>query len=483
MITSKNRIHRRTVLRGAGGLAVGLPFLSAMLAPGRSHADDTIPTRLLVFYHPGGTLLDRWRPMGSGANISLQPMMEPLTPFLDKLVFIEGLNLSVTQIGNGHPHSRGMAGILTGQQLLPGNFNTNGGNAGFAAGPSIDQIIAAKISAGLRLPSLELSAGWSTGISAGGQPHPGNILSYQAPTRAGGQATPVPPATDPLNTFKRVFGGVGGDSDANAKQLAFSNSVLDGVQEDFKRLMPQLGREDREKVEKHLALVKEAQAGISKGVTNTCVVPTNVNQTAAYYDDPVASGVSRGALDGGASAITTGAKVPEKGDIMTDLMVATLACDLTRVGTMQWSDSEAKFMLGFLKDSSGASLKDHHHGYQHDRGFQPEALGIIYRFYAQKLAYLLQKLDSVQEGNGTLLDNTLVLSVTEIQSPSDHGQNNMPFILAGKAGGKLATKRFMKVPSQPHNNLLVSVLNLFGLEETRFGHANYCTGPVSGLFS
>ena len=166
---------------------------------------------------------------------------------------------------------------------------------------------------------------------------------------------------------------------------------------------------------------------------------------------------------------------------MTDILVATLACDLTRVGSIQWSDSEAKFLLGFLKDGTGASLKDHHHGYQHDRGFQPQALEIIYHFYAERLAYLLQRLDSVKEGNGTLLDNTLVLAVSEIQSPADHAQTNMPFILAGKAGGKLAGKRWLKVASQPHNNLLVSILNMFGIADTRFGHKDYCTGALAGL--
>ena len=481
MITSKNRINRRTVLRGAGGLSIGLPFLSAMLAPGRSHADETTPTRLLVFYHPGGTLLDRWRPTGTETSFTLQPMMAPLTPFLDRLVFVDGVDMAITQIGNGHPHSRGMAGVLTGQQLLPGNLNTNGGNASFAAGASIDQVIGAQISTGLRFQSLEVSSGWSTGISAGGQPHPGNIINYQAPKTAGGTATPVPPSTDPLNTFNRVFAGVGGDADANAKELAWGTSVLDGLKEDFDRLMPLLGAEDKAKLEAHLAFVNEAKLGLQQGVSSTCMAPTNVNSTPGYYDDPIADGVSRGDIDGGSNAIITGAKVPEKGKIMTDLLVSALACDLTRVGTMQWSDSEAKFMLGFLKDSTGASLKDHHHGYQHDRGFQPEALEIIYRFYTENLAYLLQRLDSIQESNGTLLDNTLVLSVSELQAPENHGQSNMPFLLAGKAGGRLTTQRWLKVPSQPHNNLLVSVLNLFGLPDAKFGHPDYCTGPLAGL--
>jgi len=481
MITSKNRIDRRTLLRGAGGIAVGLPFLSAMLAPGRSHADDTTPVRLIIFYNPGGTLLDKWRPMGSESSFTLQPMMSSLTPFLDRLVFVDGVDLSITKIGNGHPHSRGMAGVLTGQQLLPGNLNTNGGNAGFAAGASIDQVIAASISKGLRFPHLAVSAGWSTGITAGGQPHPGNIISYQAPSRAGGQATPVPPATDPLGTLKNVFSGVGGDATANAAVKAWDKSILDGVQADYKRIMMRLGGEDRAKLEAHLALIDQAQKGLEQTVASTCTAPTTIDPTAGYYDDPIAQGVSRGAADGGSASITTGAKVPLKGDAMTDLLVASLACDLTRVGTMQYSDSEAKFMLGFLKDSSGASLKDHHHGYQHDRGFQPQALEIIYTFYMQKFASLLQKLDAVKESNGSLLDNSLVISLTEIQMPDNHAQNNMPFILAGKAGGKLKSQRWLKVKSQPHNNLLVSILNLFGLPDTKFGHPDYCTGPLAGL--
>lgn len=481
MITSKNRITRRTMLRGAGSVTIGLPFLSAMLPPGRSHAQEETPTRLIVFYNPGGTLLDKWRPVGNEGAFSLQPMMSSLTPYLDRLVFVDGVDLSITRIGNGHPHSRGMAGVLTGQQLLPGNFNTNGGNAGFAAGPSIDQVIAAQISQGLRFPSLEVSAGWSTGISAGGQPHPGNIINYQAPASQGGQATPVPPATNPLSTLDRVFTGLDGDDAENARALAWNTSILDGAQEDFNRVMAQLGAEDRAKLEAHVAFIRETEQGLQQPVDATCAVPTNVDPTPGYYDDPIAEGVSRGAEDGGNASITTGAKVPLKGEVMTDLLVAAMACDLTRVGTIQWSDSEAKFMLGFLQDSSGTSLKDHHHGYQHDRGFQPEALEIIYQFYAEKFAYLLNKLDSVQEGDGTLLDHSLVLSVTEIQMPETHGQNNMPFILAGGASGKLQTGRWLKTQSTPHNNLLVSILNMFGLPNTTFGHPDYCTGPLSGL--
>jgi hypothetical protein len=294
------------------------------------------------------------------------------------------------------------------------------------------------------------------------------MINYRPPRQAGGEASPVPPSTDPHNVFQRVFTGTVAGSDGNAGQLSLTTSVLDGVQEDFKRLSAQLGAEDRQKLEAHLALVQEAATGVTQGVSGTCEPPA-VNETPGYYDDTSGGGTG------------TGSKVPEKGKVMTDLLVAALACDVTRVGTMQWSDSEAKFPLGFLKTETGASLTENHHGYQHDRGYQPEALEVIYHFYAEQLAYLLQKLDSVKEGDGTLLDNTLVLAISEIQHPESHAQNNMPFILAGKAGGKLATKRWLKVQEQPHNNMLVSVLNLFGIEDTRFGHEDFCDGPLTGL--
>ena len=198
ILSSKNRLSRRSVLRGLGGVTVGLPFLSAMLEPRRSHAQDGTPQRFVVFYSPGGTLLDLWRPRGSETAFSLSEMMSPIQPFSDRLTFVDGLDLAVTALGSGHPHARGMGGVLTGQPLQNGNFNTNEGTAGFADGPSIDQVIGERISAGLRLRSLEVSSGWSTGITVGGSPHPGNQLTYA------GAAQPIPPATDPTRSIESL---------------------------------------------------------------------------------------------------------------------------------------------------------------------------------------------------------------------------------------------------------------------------------------
>jgi len=127
-------------------------------------------------------------------------------------------------------------------------------------------------------------------------------------------------------------------------------------------------------------------------------------------------------------------------------------------------------------------MPDHHHAYQHEKGFQPDALFKIYQWYAGNLAYFLQKMDAVKEADGTsLLDNTLIFCISEIQKPDSHGQTNMPFVLAGKAQGKVRTGRWIKIKPQPHNNLLVSLLNIFGGTDTKFGDPDFNTGALAGL--
>ncbi|HEX9298270.1 MAG TPA: DUF1552 domain-containing protein [Polyangiaceae bacterium] len=477
MIHSKNRITRRTLLRGTGGVAVGLPFLSAMLTPRTTHAQATTATRFIVFFNPGGTLLDKWRPTGTSASFTLQKMLSPLAPYQDQMTLIDGVDLKIGNIGAAGPHARGMAGILTGQQLLPGKFDTNAGLAGFADGPSIDQVIAAKISAGLKFKSLEFSAGWSTGIAAGGMPHPSNQLTYA------GSNMPIPPATDPANTWKRLFSDVGQTGQQQQAQLTWNRSILDSVSSQYKALSSKLGAEDRMKLDAHLAMIQDAQARLGAAVSGTCAAPTDVNQTPGYYEDGDSGG-----------GIFKGVMVPAKGDVMQEMLVIALACGLTNVATMQWSDSEAKFLLTFLKNTDGSVLQDNHHGYQHDGGFQPGALEVIYNWYAQKLASLLARMKAITEGNGkTLLDNSVILYITELQKPDTHDQHNIPIVLIGGGGGVLKGNRWIQIGSapasagaprsgaKPHNNVLVSILNLFGFPQTTFGHPMYCTGPIAGL--
>ena len=159
---------------------------------------------------------------------------------------------------------------------------------------------------------------------------------------------------------------------------------------------------------------------------------------------------------------------------MMDMMVMALACDLTAVGTLQWSDTEAKHTFPWL------SLSEHHHFYQHDGGFRPAECEKICTWYAEQHAYLLQAMDGVDMGGHTLLDESVVFFGSELADPPSHRKTNMPFLLAGGGGG-LRGGRFLKYGGRPHNDLLVSILNLFGDDRSTFGTPAHCTGPLTNL--
>jgi hypothetical protein len=455
MITSKNRLTRRTLLRGAGHVAIGLPFLEAMLHPLRTHAQAAqTPLRFVVFYSPGGTLLDQWRPTGSETEFVLSDMMSPLTPHQKDLLFIDGLDLSITQIGVGHPHSRGMAGLLTGTELLPGNFVTGGGDASFANGPSLDQVIAKRNPAGVKFPSLEFSTAWAISgrsLMDGAVAETSNAADQI--TYAGAKQ-PIPPMIRPQVAWDRVFKDVAATVPDAATELERKKqkSILDAVLEQYSSVSAQLGAADRAKLQEHAELIRQMEMSINSSSSGeSCVLPSEPEAVE---------------LD-----------VPTKGKLMTDLLVNSLSCNLTRVATMQWADSESKFPLNFQP----LGLTDHHHGYQHDSAYNPTALFKIYQWFGSNFAYLLEKLKSVKEGDGTLLDNTVVLWVTEIQEPPTHVQTNTPFVIAGGKNAGVKTGRWLKVPAQPHNNLLVTLNNMFGGTESTFGHADYNTGALAGL--
>lgn len=457
MITSRNRLTRRTLLRGAGQVAIGLPFLEAMLQPRQTHAQAAqAPLRFVVFYSPGGTLLDKWRPSGTETQFTLSDMMSPLVPHQQDLLFVDGLGLSVTEIGVGHPHSRGMAGVLTGTELLPGNFVTGGGNASFANGPSLDQVIARRLqqTSALKFPSLEFSTAWAISgrsLMDGAVAETSNAADQ---ITYGGAKDPIPPMIKAQVAFDRIFKDLAPAAPDATRELERKKqvSILDAVLEQYGSVSAQLGPEDRAKLEQHAQLIREMELSLGSGSSGeSCEVP---------------SAPANVEMD-----------VPTKGKLMTDLLVSSLACNLTRVATMQWADSESKFPLNFAP----LGLTDHHHGYQHDSAFDPNALFKIYQWFGSNFAYLLQKLKSVPDGDGTLLDNTVVLWVSEIQEPPTHAQTNMPFVLAGGKNAGIRSGRWLKVNAQPHNNLLVSLNRLFGATETTFGHANYNSGALGGL--
>ncbi len=455
------RLSRRSALRGIGGASLALPLLEAM-APIRSgYAQAAAPTRFLVYFTPGGTVRENWLPQGGETSFTFGPILSPLEAIKDKVLVVDGLDLKVTAEGHGHPHSRGMGGVLTGQPLNDGPYETCGGNAGFADGPSIDQVLAERLKAGKKLSSLEVAVNWPTDRRDGGKAAPTNCINYAAANQA------VPMSIDPRQVWDRMFKDYAQDPAAGAGQTERKLSILDAVGDQYRSLLPRLGKSDRLKLEEHLSRIAELErsAMTTPGMMGAgCTVPAApaplADANGGQMGDPGSNNQYNTILD---------AAMPAVGKTMMDLVTMAFACDVTAVATVQWSDSQSYNTFPWL------DLNENHHAYQHDHGYQPEALTKIYNWYAQQFTYMVTSLETAG-----LLDETVVLWVTEISHPNSHDQSNMPFVLAG-GGGALRTGRFVQYDHLAHNDLLTSLANLYGVQTAKFGKEQYCNGPLAGL--
>lgn len=465
-MTPKWLLSRRTALRGSGA-AIGLPLLDAMIAPRRARA-QTAPKRFFVYYRPGGTVMSAWRMTGGPTSITLNTIQAPLEPWKAKVIGFDGLDLKITSIGNGHPHSKGMGGLLTGRELPPGPYETCGGRAGLPTGPSIDQVVAGKIGAATRFRSIEVAVNWPTDRRDGGKVAPTNCIIYAGAPGASGQG--VPPQIDPKAVWDRLFMNLGDTSQvANLARLR-DKSILDGVMKEYQSISARVGREDRAKLDAHLTKVREIEASINAlppATTSACTKPSAPaplgDPDNGLVGEPGSNQQKNPQLD---------ARMPELGKAMMDMLVMAATCDLARVGTMQWVDSQSYNTFPFL------NLLQGHHGYQHDNGFQPGPLTTIETWYASQLAYFVRQLSSVQEMGKTLFDSTAILYVTEISTPDSHAQANMPFLMVGDAGGAFKTGQVVRASGVSHNNLLVSILNGYGVPDAKFGNPTFSTGTL-----
>jgi hypothetical protein len=339
---------------------------------------------------------------------------------------------------------KGMGHMLTGIELLDGNTMGGAGTpAGLAGGISIDQRIAADIGQNTRFPSLEFgvmvqnSDVWARMIYSGAN-------------------QPLPPMEDPVKAYARIFGGAQLSSQQAAQLLKRRQSVLDYAQGSLGGLAARVPAEDRVRVAQHQASVQQIEKQLL-AQTAACTAPT-VN-----------------AID--LKSITN---YPAIGKVQMDLLVAALACDQTRIASLQWSHSVSDIPMPWLNISAG------HHTLSHkddsDAASQ-SSLVAINTWYASQFAYLLQGLDSVVETDGsTLLDNCLVIWINELAKGNVHSHAPLPVVIAGSCGGALRPGRYVKyAQQQPHNNLLVSIANAMGTNISTFGNQAYCTGPLTNL--
>jgi hypothetical protein len=434
-------------LRGAGGAAIALPWLEAM-APRRAQAATGPVKRFVVMFSANGTIPSAWAPTPgtSETDFTLSPILAPLEAHKADIVIVGGLE---QKGGGGDGHQNGMGGMLTGQMLNSGPFAGVGAPpAGWPMGASVDQRIADGLAVPTQLRSLEL------GVQVGSADNWGRMI-YRAANQ------PLPPDDDPASVYGRVFSDLHTDTAVLARLRRRRKSILDGVGAQFTRLSARVGSADRQRVDAHLTAVQE----IEKRLTTDLVV----NNPACK--NPTVSAVSATANDA----------FPMAGALQMDLLTMALACDITRVASLQWSRSVSQTRFTWLNITQG------HHDLSHRPDTEPDAvanLTTINNWYAQQFAGLISRLKATPDGaGGTLFDNTLLLWCNELAKGNTHSRQGAPYVLAGSAGGALRTGRSLSYDGQglPHNNLLVSILNAMGVPDTTFGKPDWCTGPLTGL--
>ena len=277
---------------------------------------------------------------------------------------------------------------------------------------------------------------------------------------------PLPPEDDPGAVYANVFADLHTDPAVLARLRARRQSILDAVQGEYTRLANRLGSADVQRLNAHLDAVRTVETSLTSNlaVSNpACQDPTldpTLTATTTYQND----------------------FFPAVGAMQMKLLAMAFACDVTRVASLQWSRSVSQVRFTWL----GNPVPEGHHDLSHRSDSDADAqdkLTRINNWYAQQLATLITELKAIPDANGTtVFDNTLILWCNELAVGNTHSRKGAPYVLAGGAGGARRTGRFLQYGGGvPHNNLLVSLLNVYGIADTSFGKPDWCTGPLSGL--
>lgn len=449
------QLSRRTLLRGAGGATLALPFLEAMRGAKPSFAQAVpgytgagAPKRFVVFFSPNGTIREAWTPETAGKGFEFTRILKPLEPFREKLLLIDGVDQTGT---GGDGHQNGMQGMLTGQTLNPGPFEGgDGSTAGWANGISVDQRIAEEIGGETPFRSLEL------GVQTGGNENNWNRMSLLGPDQ------PLPPEQSPYAAYDRIFSGLDVSPDEALIREQRDKVVLDAVYDNFTELHKKVGKEDKERLDKHMAALAEIEQRLGKrprAALEACEPP----------------------VLGGEQNVGNNDNFPLVGQLQMDLLTMALACDQTRVASIMWNRS-----VGGARHTWADAGDRGHHDFSHDGDESAdtiESLTKINVWYAEQFAYLLGKLDSIAEGEGTMLDNTVVLWCNELERGNSHSRKNCHYVVAGGADyldmGKCL--KFDYGTDVYHNDMLLSLIQSMGIEDTAFGNPEWSKGPLAGM--
>jgi len=439
----RQAISRRTVLRGLG-TTLALPLLEAMVPTARAADIAQRPKRLQVFYTPNGMTMAEYRPTTTGTGFDLPPTLAPLAPHRDSILVVSGLGHPQAAAMGDRPagHGRSCPAFLTGAHAR----QTEGPD--IRCGVSMDQVFAAHLGDATQIPSLELGIDQASLLGSCDINYScayTNGISWLTPT------VPLPVSANPRDVFERLFGdGEALDEKSRLAQLRRQTSILDFVREDALRLSGALGMEDRHKLDEYLDATRAIEKRIQRAQASPASTHTaSLQQPAGIPDD-----------------------FGEHVRLMIDLQVLAMQADITRVGT---------FMIG--REISNRTypeigVPDSHHMLSHHGGNAEKMakLALINRYHMEFFAYALQRMKDTRDGEGSLLDSTLVIRGSAFGDSNDHDFMDLPVIVAGGLikGGRHVTAEGGTTMS----NLMLSGLNLLGVPATAFGDS---TGPWLGL--
>ncbi len=437
------RISRRTLLKGLG-VSIALPWLEGMLpavASASQAAGRAAPPRRLAFvYVPNGIHMREWTPAAEGTDFALPNILEPLAPFRDQLTVLTGLTCDKARPNGDGPgdHARAMAAFLTGCQPR----KTSGAN--IRAGISVDQMAASRIGTRTRFPSLEIGC---EGGRQAGNCDSGYSCAYSSNLAWRSEATPVPKEVNPRLVFDRLFGGPRGRETDAARQRRehYNQSILDFVGEDARHLMNRLGTPDQRRVDEYLTSIRE--------------IERRLNQAAPPV--PAAGGMRR----------PTGvpADYREQLHLMGDLLAVAFQADLTRVATFVFANE------GSNRNYRLIEVPDGHHDLSHHgwNAAKLDKIRRINRFHIEAFAHMLDRLRRVREGDGTLLDNCLIVYGSGNSDGNRHNHDDLPILLVGRGGGSVRAGRHLRYPrNTPLCNLFVELLDRMGCPVESFGDSN-----------
>lgn len=434
-------LSRRTLLRGAGA-AVGLPWLEAMAAP---KSGDKPPVRMAALYMPNGVREDMWTPEGEKREFKLSPTLAPLADLQDQLLVLTNLWNPGSVGGDGHyVKISGWLTCTTVTKTLGVDVSCNG--------TSMDQMAVRKAGRQTPIASLELGiAPVTTGVdkNVGYTRVYGSHISWASPT------SPLARELNPQLAFERLLRAGSGRNDSNKDEIL----LLDRVLEDARQLRQKLGGGDRQRLDEYLSVVRSLEDRLNRAAS-----------------PEQSKWKPRAPINAGDKPSAAPKDYAEHVRLMFDIIALAFQTDSTRVATFLFGNEVSNQNFSFVEGVTGAHHSLSHHEKDADKLRQYQ---LINKWHIEQYGYLLRKLQAMKEGDSNVLDNSMILFGAGIRDGNKHDPHNLPVVLAGKAGGRIASGQHLSYEKDTVlSNLYVSMLNAFGTPVEQFADS---TGPLPGV--